>query len=123
MDAFIESDRRSAHRFQSHCAGHIRQERNSFSSMQRQTTDGGHRLGAVEKRDAFLYFELDRFDLRAMQSFPARQPFAAKESFALADNGQCQMREWGEITARSDRTFLGNPRGASPVDHPDKGVN
>jgi hypothetical protein len=48
MNAFIESDWGSAHCFQRHRAGYIGKKRDPFGAVQGKTTDGNHRLGAVE---------------------------------------------------------------------------
>src|SRR5258706_2973775 len=102
VDALIKSDGSSADCFQGHCPGYISQTRGALGSIQSQTTDRDHCLRAVEKGDTFFYFELDRFDGRALQSFAAEQSFASIKGFAFADDGQGEMREWGEIAAGSD---------------------
>ena len=70
--------------------------------MQRQRADGGHRLRAVQQRDAFLRFELKRRNFRAPQSFRARHSLALVKCFAFADYSQCQMSQRGQIAAGSD---------------------
>jgi hypothetical protein len=48
VNAFIESDRCSAHCFQGHRARYIGEEGDPFGAMQGETADGNHRLGTIE---------------------------------------------------------------------------
>ena len=55
------------------------------------TTDGPHRLRAVQQRQPFFHFKSERFDPRAPQSFGAWHSLPLEKSLAFADRRQRQM--------------------------------
>src|SRR5438270_321592 len=117
MDAFIESDGRAAQCFKRHRACHVRHTRQILGAMKCETTDGSHSLRAVQKRETFFSFQLDRLNASAIERINARHPLALVERFALTDDGQRQMREWRKIAARADGAFLWNQRIHAALKH------
>ncbi len=76
VNAFVKSDRRAFQRFECHCAGDISEANESFGAMKRERADCAHRLRSVEKRQAFFHFQLQRRNLRALESLGCRQTLA-----------------------------------------------
>ena len=61
----IECDGCAFERFETHRPGHICHACEALRARKRQPSDRMHRLGAVQQRQAFLYFQLHRFQLCA----------------------------------------------------------
>src|ERR1043166_8941923 len=110
VDSRIESGRRSLERFQRHRASDVGHASEPLRPKQRKAADCMHRLGAVEKGEAFLRFELHWFQPRFLQGIGSWHSLALVENFAFSNQGQRQMRERREITACSHRTFLRDHR-------------
>src|ERR1044072_5045350 len=68
MNTLVESYGRTFQRFERHRAGNVGQTDESFRSMQRKRADCSHRLRAVKKRESFFHFQLQRRNLRALES-------------------------------------------------------
>src|ERR1039458_1507954 len=58
-----------------------------------------------------------RLQFCAAQRFAAFEPFSFKKCFAFANETQSQMRQRREIATRSDRSFFGNHRMQTAVQH------
>src|SRR5215208_4634344 len=99
MNAFVKCDRRAFEGFKCHCTGNIRKPHELFGAMKCESANSAHRLSAVEQRQAFLYVQLKRSDLRTCESFIRRQALALVKDFSFADCSQCQMRQRRQITA------------------------
>ena len=67
VNAFVKSYRRPFERFECHRACDVSQTNESLRAMQRERADCAHRLRSVEKCETFLYFELQRRNLRALE--------------------------------------------------------
>src|SRR6185503_12010185 len=99
MNALVKSDWRPAQSFERHRTSDVSQPGQSLSTMQREGTDGAHRLRSIEKREAFFYFQLQRRNLRAFECGGCRQPFTFVKNFSFADRCEREMCKRGEITA------------------------
>src|SRR6185369_13982790 len=91
VNALVESDRRSLQSLQGHRTCDIGETRNSLRAIKRQPADGGHRLRAVQERDAFLGFELHWLNPGLLQSLRARHALALVKGFAFANHRQSEM--------------------------------
>src|SRR5262245_28804426 len=110
MNALIKSDRRTSQSFECHRARDVSQPDQSLPPMQREGTDGAHRLRSIEKRETFFYFQLQRRDLRALERAGGCESFTVVENFSFADGCEREVCEWREITARAHASFFRNHR-------------
>src|SRR4051812_35372542 len=101
MNALVECDGRPFQRFECHRTRDVSETNKPFRAMKRKRADSAHRLRAVEQRETFFHLELQRCDLRALESSGRGQSFAFVEHFALADCCKREMCEWREIAARA----------------------
>jgi hypothetical protein len=67
MNALVKSYRSALERFERHRSGDVSETNQSFRAIKRERTDCSHRLRAVKKRKAFLHFQLQRRNLRALE--------------------------------------------------------
>ena len=74
--------------------------------MQGQTADSVHRLGAIEKRKAFLRLQSNRRQAGATQGFAAFKAFVAERAFPLAGQSSREVSKRGEVTARAYRSLF-----------------
>src|SRR5438067_10109505 len=81
----IESGGRSLERFETHCAGHIRDAREPFRAEKGESADRVHRLCAVEQGESLLCFEMQRLKFCSTKRIPARHSFSLEKRLALAD--------------------------------------
>ena len=72
VDTRVECGRRALERLECHCAGHIRDARETFRAPEREAADGVHRLGAVEEGESFLGLQIRRLQSRLLQRARAR---------------------------------------------------
>src|SRR5712691_9284770 len=98
----IKSGRRSFQRFQGHCTGNISDSRESFRPQDRQSSDGVHGLGAIEKGEPFFCFEMLGLESGATKCFPALESFALKKRFAFTNQAQSEMGKRSEIATGAD---------------------
>ena len=97
MDFVIEGNRCSLQCFKRHGAGHIGRIRKPLSIEEGQSTDGSHRLSAIQKRQTFLGFESERLDARGVKGISALHSLTAVDGFTFADEHQRQVRQGGQI--------------------------
>ena len=83
MDARVERDRCALKRFERHRAGHIGDAREALGAEKREAADGVHRLGAIEKGEAFLGVELDRLETGAGRARPHPACVALRKTLRL----------------------------------------
>src|SRR5215212_694833 len=80
----------------------------SFRTEQCQDADGGHLLRAVEKCEAFLGLELQRFEAAQAERVRAADEVAANLRPAPADQRQREMRQGCEIARSAHGPLLGD---------------
>src|SRR5437868_1566306 len=76
--------------------------------MKCERADAPHRLRPVQERETFFGLQRNGLNARELERLTARHPLALIKGFALADDRERQMRERGQVAARSDRAFFGN---------------
>ena len=69
--------------------------------MEREATDGGHHLGAVDQRERLLRPEHDGLQARALQRIGATHPLVLEHRVALADQHEGGMGERCQVAGRS----------------------
>ena len=110
VNARIEGGGRAHQRLQRDRSGQIGNLRHAQAARHRQPAHSGHRLGAVQQRQALLGRQNQRLQARPAQRLASGHPLAFVKRLALADHHQRQMSQRRQIPARAHRTLLRNHR-------------
>ena len=103
--ALVEGDGRAEQRFQRHRARHVGKAREPRGAPERERSHSGERLRSIEQRQAFLRFQADGLDARALQSNQTRQALPAIHRFPFADHAERQVGKRRQISRRTHRTL------------------
>ena len=99
-------------------ADHVGGIHQRFGGQQRQRAHGQHGLRAIDQRDRLLGFEHQRLDLRALERVAAGNARAFfVDAFSFANQGQREMRQRSEISARADAALRRHKRSDAAVEH------
>ena len=106
LNAGVEGHGSATQRLQRHCSGNIRQPDKRLRIVERQRSNGRHRLGAVQESKTFFGFKPQRSQPGTAQRFAATDAFSAIESFSFSNENQREMRQRRKIAARAHRTLF-----------------
>jgi hypothetical protein len=123
MMALVERALRALQRFEAHRAGDVGEGRQARGIEKCESAEPRHVLCAVDERETFFRFELDRFDSRARQRFASRHERAFETRFPFADEDEREVRERRQIARRADRSLGGNPRYDAAIEHLQKSLD
>ena len=115
VDLGEEAPPRALQRLEGERARDVRRPGESLRPNDRQRADGGHELGPVDERQAFLGLQLDRLEAGADERLGPREDVAVDLRVALADQREREVRERGEVARRADGAPARHERGHARV--------
>src|SRR5205807_214918 len=109
VKSLVEGVRRAPEGFKARGCCSVRRPPEIAGVVHQKRQHRGLCLSAVDESDALLGLELDRLDPRCPEGSPGINPSTSRRiaDFSLTDQRQCQVRQRGEIAARTHTPLLG----------------
>ena len=124
MDAGVEGVAKTRQALEGHGRDHVAELGGADGVVQRESTDGGHRAGAVGHAEAFLGHErVEGGNAGLGHRLRAGHLHALIHGLALAEHGQRHVSERREVAGGAEGALLGNDGGNALVEHLEKHLN
>ena len=118
MDAGVEGVAQTGQALEGHGRDHIAELGGADGVVQSQSTDGGHRAGAVRHAEAFLGDQgVERLDAGLGHGLSAAHLHALVHGLALAEHGERHMSERSQVAGGAEGALLRDNGGHALVEH------
>ena len=118
MDAGVEGVAKTGQALEGHGRDHVAELGGADGVVQRESTDGGHRAGAVRHAEAFLGDQgVERLDASLGHGLSAGHLHALVHGLALAEHGERHVSERSQVAGGAERALLRDDGGHALVEH------
>ena len=118
MDAGVEGVAQAGQALEGHGRDHVAELGGADGVVQRESTDGGHRAGAVRHAEAFLGDQgVERLDAGLGHGLSTGHLHALVHGLALAEHGERHVSERSQVAGGAEGALLRDNGGHALVEH------